>query len=201
MCGVGSRSGNDEDAGATVGSAGVGSSYNTPASVIPHFGKVSEDIGKSQSEVSGDVLQDDESRSQRANGVADVGPEVPLIGFAFPLSCMGEGLAGVPAGQYVHRLHLRPVHGGDVAEVGDAGVVGRQHRAGRGVDLGVPGDLAAEHPAHGDVEPAVAAEQGANGQHPHSRSWLTIHAASRSASVSSALVPHCLQTAACSQMV
>jgi len=87
--------GSDEDAGATVGSSGIGSSYNEPARVIPERGKVPKDIGKSQREVSGDVLQDDESRSQRANGGGNVGPEVSLIGLSLPLSCVGERLARV----------------------------------------------------------------------------------------------------------
>lgn len=90
--GVG-RFGSDEDAGATVGSAGIGSSYNSPACVIPQRGKVPKDIGKSQRDVSGDVLQDDESRSQRANGCGHMGPEVSLIILPLSLSCVAERLA------------------------------------------------------------------------------------------------------------
>ena len=51
--------GNDEEASATVGSAGVGSSNNSPRRVVPHFGKVSEDGVEAVSKVSCDVLQQD----------------------------------------------------------------------------------------------------------------------------------------------
>jgi hypothetical protein len=42
---------NDEDALASVGSANIGRSISSPFTRPPDFGKVSEDIGKAQSEV------------------------------------------------------------------------------------------------------------------------------------------------------
>jgi len=53
----------DEDALATVGSAGVGSAYNTPSRVIPQTGQVAEDTIESSPNMSSDVLQEDVSGS------------------------------------------------------------------------------------------------------------------------------------------
>jgi hypothetical protein len=61
--------GNDEQSFSSVGRSNVGRWNNCPFRIEPDFGKVSEDIGKSQSEVASDVLQDCVSRSQRANGI------------------------------------------------------------------------------------------------------------------------------------
>jgi hypothetical protein len=47
---------------------------------------------------------------------------VSLILFAFPLSSVAKWLAGIAAGDDINRLHLRPVHGGDVAKVWHVGV-------------------------------------------------------------------------------
>jgi hypothetical protein len=41
----------------------VGRSYNAPADIHPHFGKVSEDSVKPKPKVSRDVLTDDDSGS------------------------------------------------------------------------------------------------------------------------------------------
>jgi hypothetical protein len=66
--------GNDEDALSAVGCANIGRSKSCPLSIPPDFGKVSEDIGKAQSEVTADVFQDRVSWSNCANGVKDVWP-------------------------------------------------------------------------------------------------------------------------------
>jgi hypothetical protein len=58
--GVGSS---DEDAGASVGSAGVGSSYNAPCRVIPDAGKVTNDGIESEGNMPPNILQDDEAGS------------------------------------------------------------------------------------------------------------------------------------------
>jgi hypothetical protein len=190
--------GSDEDTGATVGSSGIGSSYNEPSRVIPERGKVPKDIGKSQREVSGDVLQDDESRSQRANGGGNVGPEVSLIGLSLPLSCVGERLAGVAAGEDVHGLDLRPVDDGDVAEVRHAGVVRGEDRAGGGLDLGVPREARRKHLRETHSETLVTAEQTPDGVgHGQLRSCSRCQSDRRSASVSDALVPQVLHTRTC----
>jgi hypothetical protein len=43
--------GNDEDALSAVGGANIGRSKSSPFRIPPDFGKVSEDIGKAQSDV------------------------------------------------------------------------------------------------------------------------------------------------------
>jgi hypothetical protein len=101
-----------------VGSSGVGSSNNSPSCRPPHAGKVSEDNVKAQREVASDVFQHDKSGCQDANGSEDFGPEVSFISSAFPQASVTEWLAGVAAREYVHGLHLEPVDGGHVAEIG-----------------------------------------------------------------------------------
>lgn len=108
------------------------------------------------------VLRNDQGGAQTRDGIGDVGPEVSFIVGAFPISGMREGLAGIAAGEDVHRLHGRPVHGGDVAVVGDVGpVVGKDRRRVL-VELDVPRDARAVVGGDGDVEAAVATEQTAD---------------------------------------
>ncbi len=127
-----------------MASAGVGSSYNSPSRRHPQIGKVSEDIGKAQSEVTSDVFQHRCSRSYCAKGIPDVGPQVSLIVLASPHPCVAERLAGVAARDDVHGLDGCPIHLRYVAEVGHAGVVGLHDAAGRWLHFGVPGQLAAD---------------------------------------------------------
>lgn len=141
-----------------MGRAGVGSSYNAPSCRHPQVGKVSEDIGKAQSEVTSDVLQHRPAWSYCAKGVPNVGPQVSVIVLAFPLACGTERLAGVSARDHVNRLNRRPIHGGDIAQVGHAWIVGGEHLAGGWLNLGVPGQVA----THGHVKAAVSREQAAD---------------------------------------
>jgi hypothetical protein len=97
---------NDKDALSAVGSANIGRSISSPFRIPPDFGKVSEDIGKAQSEVAADVLQDRVSGSNCANGVKDVWPEVSDIILSLSITCMAEWLAGIPASDYVNGLNL-----------------------------------------------------------------------------------------------
>lgn len=71
----------------------------------------------------------------------------------------GDVLAGEPAAEHVDGLHLAPVDGRDVAEVGGAGpVVGED--AGDGlVDFGELDGAGVEDFLDGEVEAAVAGEQ------------------------------------------
>ena len=159
-----------------VGSAGVGSSYNSPACRHPQAGKVSEDILKAQSEVASDVFQHRSSGSYCANGVPDVGPQVSFIVFAFPHACVTERLAGVAAGDDIHGFDLRPIHLCDVAQVGHAWVVGFHDLAGRRLNFGVPSQVA----AYGQIQAAVAAKQAANSHANASLNCLRCSAASGS---------------------
>lgn len=90
--GVGS---NEEETGTLVGGTCVGRSYNAPPDIHPHFGKVTEDSVKPKSKVGCDVLTDDVSGSQKANGAEELRPEVSVIRYAASLSGVGERLAGV----------------------------------------------------------------------------------------------------------
>jgi len=130
-----------------VGSAGVGSSYNTPSCRPPQVGKVSEDIGKAQSEVASDVFQHRCSGSYCAKGVPDVRPKVSFILCAFPHAGDAEGLAWVAARDDVDRLNLSPIDLGDITDVGHAWVVGLHHLAGGWLHLGVPGQVT----THGEI--------------------------------------------------
>jgi hypothetical protein len=60
--GVGS-SGDDEHPGPAVGSAGVGSPYNTPPAVIPQDGKVAKDGIEAEGNMPPYILQQYPSRS------------------------------------------------------------------------------------------------------------------------------------------
>jgi hypothetical protein len=54
--GVGS---DDEDAASSVGSTGIGSSYNSPRRVIPQAGKVAKDGIESEGNMPPNILQED----------------------------------------------------------------------------------------------------------------------------------------------
>jgi len=162
-----------------VGCAGVGSANNSPPRVIPQAGKVSNDIGKSHREVTGDVLQHDESRSQRANGSTDEWVEVSLIVLPLPIPCMRKRLTWISAGEDIDRLHDGPVDGGDVAEVGDAGMMCGEHLARGWLDLRVPRQLAADHRLHCDVESAITGEQRTDADHVRLHTAMTAPCDSR----------------------
>jgi len=66
--------GKNEQPFTPMAGANIGRSKSSPFRIPPDFGKVSEDIGKAQSEVTADVLQDRVSGSYCANGVEDVWP-------------------------------------------------------------------------------------------------------------------------------
>jgi hypothetical protein len=146
--------GNDEDALSTVGSANIGRSVSSPFTRPPDFGKVSEDIGKAQSEVAADVLQDRVSGSYCANGVKDVWPEVSDIILSLSITCMTKWLAGIPARDYVNRLNLRPVNLCDVPKVGNVGVMVCEDLAGCWFDLCIPRKVT----TNCDVKTSIASE-------------------------------------------
>ena len=146
---------NDEKSLSAVGSANIGRSVSSPFTRPPDFGKVSEDIGKSQSEVTADVLQDCVSRSYCANGVKDVGPEVSFIIFSLSISSSRKWLAWITTRENVHWLDVSPVDCGDVTKVGDTGVMHCEDLAGSWFNLCIPGEITAIDAAYGDVEAAV----------------------------------------------
>ena len=137
-----------------MGSAGVGSSYNSPPSRHPQAGKVGKDIGKPKRPVSVHVLKHGDpppTQDARAKGGGNVRPKMSSIVTSFSLTCVTERLAWVATCEDVHGLHVGPSDGGDVAQVGHTWVVGGEHGAGGWFNLAVPGDLAAEDGLHGHV--------------------------------------------------
>jgi hypothetical protein len=91
------------------------------------------------------------------DGVAHRDPQVGAgaFGHAAALAGMAQILTGATTGQHVHGFDGGPVDGGDVAVVGDVGVTVGEDPGGAGVDLGVPGDGAADHGLHALLEAAV----------------------------------------------
>lgn len=57
--------------------------------------KAAGDLGKSQIDVPFDVLGEDDAGAHLVDDPFDLGPEVPGIGLATPLSSEAEGLAGI----------------------------------------------------------------------------------------------------------
>jgi hypothetical protein len=139
--------GKNEDALASVGSANIGRSISSPFTSPPDFGKVSKDIGKAQSEVTADVLQDRVTGSNCANGVEDVWPEVSDIVFSLSVTCMAKWLAWVAASDYVNRLNISPVDSGDVAKVDNVWVMVCEDLASCRFNLRIPSKVA----THGNV--------------------------------------------------
>lgn len=76
-------------------------------------------------------------------------------------------LTGEARRQDAHPGDSGPVDGGDVAQVGDAGPVAGQDARSVRVDLGVPGQRAAEDGLHPQVEPAVPGTERADQRRAH----------------------------------
>jgi hypothetical protein len=129
-------------------------------------------------EEAADILDHNQSGSQLADGVGELRPQ-PGAGFrADPAALTGGGhvLAREAAREHVYGLDGGPVDGGRVAVVGDAGVAVGEDLAGAGVDLGVPGDSAAEDGLHAPLEAAVAAEQAPDPWRIHQQSPVMLSA-------------------------
>jgi len=92
-------------------------------------------------EEAADILDHNQSGSELIDGVGHLRPQAAAGVGADTGSLAGGGhvLAREPARQHVHRLDGRPVHGGDVAEVGHVGVAVGEDLAGARVDVGHPG--------------------------------------------------------------
>jgi len=65
-------------------------------------------------------------------------------------------LTGAPRRDDVHRLHRRPVHSGDIPEVGDPGEALGEDPGGGRVELGDPRRVRVEDLMHGKIETAIA---------------------------------------------
>jgi hypothetical protein len=104
-----------------------------------------------------DVLDDDQPRAELVNGVGHVCPQpgAGVRGKPQPQTGKRKICARKTPGEHVHGFDGGPVDGGDVAVVGDVGVAVGEDPGGAGVDLGVPGDGAADHGLHALLEAAV----------------------------------------------
>jgi hypothetical protein len=94
-----------------------------PLRVIPERGQVGDDVLESSTKESCDVLHEDVSGFQYANGAGELGPEPAGIVGAEPLACIGDWLARESSGQNVNSLDGAPVDGGDVSVDGESGPV------------------------------------------------------------------------------
>tara|TARA_R100001086_G_scaffold6339_1_gene3929 strand:+ start:313 stop:609 length:297 start_codon:yes stop_codon:yes gene_type:complete len=92
---------------------------NSPPTVEPQGGKISNNPGTSDKSDCCDVLQDDDSGSKNADGDSDLIPDPPFVVHArsTPVAGQGNRLAWKPGGHNVDRFHLAPVDRGQVAEV------------------------------------------------------------------------------------
>ena len=100
--------------------AEVGCLDEHPLDVVAELVEVADDLIEAEGQVPPDVLKHDHWGAKDRDGVADVGPEVPIVILTQSSAGLTERLARIPAGDDVHRLDGRPVHGRDVAQVGDA---------------------------------------------------------------------------------
>lgn len=145
-----------------MGGTYVGCPYQSPSHLVLEQGKISEYLVEPEREVPTNVLKYDPFGSEIGQTVAHVRPEMPLVLSSEPLPCLRERLTRIPSSNQVHRLNCRPVDGGDVAEVGHAREPLLEHLRRRWVVLAVPGHVGVEDVHGGDVEAAVAGEQGAD---------------------------------------
>lgn len=102
------------------------------------------------------VFEHDEPGAEDCDCSGDVIPEPPFVVGAGSPTGVGNGLAGEPGGEDVDRRDGRPVHGGDVAEVGDVRHPVGEDRGGPGVGVGDPHGLNVEHGGDGHIKPAVS---------------------------------------------
>ena len=102
-----------------------------------------------------DVLEEGEPWSEDRQRLDDVGPQVAVVEGAAALAGVTEWLTRVAARQHVHGLHLGPVDFSDVAEVRHVRVVVGENRDGSRLNVGHPGERAAQRGLNGHVEAAV----------------------------------------------
>ena len=103
-----------------------------------------------------DILEQREGGAQNGQRVGHIGPEVALVLLAHAPAGLAERLARVAARDDANARHGRPVHAGDVAQVGGVRVAVGEHLAGALVDVGHPHGAGAEHMFGSAVESAHA---------------------------------------------
>jgi hypothetical protein len=98
---------------------------------------------------------------------------VSLILDSFLEAGAAERLAGVAAAEEVDAGDVLPFGFGDVAQVGDVGVVVLEDRRGARVGVGDPCELAAEDGLDGRFETAVARAEGSDAER-HAAAFLLL---------------------------
>jgi hypothetical protein len=135
--------GDDEEPLAPVGRADLRRREEACRKPVAHADQSSGDLGKSEAQMMGDVLEEDEGRLALADDPRDVRPEVSRVRRAEPPACHAERLARIARAEDVHRaVPWAAVEGGNVVPDRRA-IQGRvlhpRHEHGRGV--GFPLDV------------------------------------------------------------
>jgi hypothetical protein len=165
--------GEDEQSLAPMGRANFRRSEESRRKAVAHADQVSGDLGKSEAEMMGDVLQEHERRLALADDARDVRPEMARVVGAPPPSGDRERLARIARKHDVHRATPRAaVEGGKVVP-DRSRIQGRVfhpgHEDGRGI--GFPLDVThSSIPVDGnmqtEVEPAGAGTEREPEQEP-----------------------------------
>ena len=83
---------------------------------IAHIAKLLRDVGKSQIDVTFDILGEDPFRLDLGDDPGDFGPEVTGVGLAAPLPSEAEGLAGITGSDDMNAAAPRlAVKGSEIA--------------------------------------------------------------------------------------
>jgi hypothetical protein len=135
--------GENEEPLAPVGRADFRRREEARRKSVAQADQVSGDLGKSEAEMMGDILEEDEGRLDLADDASDVRPKVPRVRRAESPAGDREWLARISRAEDVHRVPPRSaVEGGNVVPDNRA-IQGRvfhpRHEHGRGV--GFPLDV------------------------------------------------------------
>jgi hypothetical protein len=123
---------------AEVRGAEGGRGYDIPFDTIPERGQVSENVAEAHGKVACDVFQQDEARSNVANGSRDCRPHVPRIVESGSAAGDGEGLARVARGDDVDIFDLGIVDGVRVFVARRVGEVFSENAPAPRIDLDLP---------------------------------------------------------------
>lgn len=158
--------GEDKQPLAPMGRADFRRRKQSRRKAVAHADQVSGDLGKSEAEMMGDVLQEHEWRLALADDPGDVGPQMARVLGAPPPSGNRERLARIARKHDVHRATPRVAVEGDKVVPDRSRIQGRVlhpgHEDGRGI--GFPLDVThSAIPGRGDgkaeIEPAGAGAQ------------------------------------------
>ena len=107
--------GEDEEPLAPVGRADLRRREEASRKPVAQADQSFGDLGKSEAQMMGDVLEEDEGRFAFADDPRDVRPEVPRVGRAAPLARHAERLARIARAEDVHRAApWAAIEGGNV---------------------------------------------------------------------------------------